>query len=140
MRVEMAGRRRQIRRLHRIAAGELDDVEGLHQLQQVAVVVEVAGAPPAIEIGDVRRRGDRAEIDVVVAEGQVVLRIARMERELPGRLGDMLQHEFARQADAGAISLNLGPCCFRISSRFVIQELDAEFFQDAQEALWIASS
>ena len=40
----MARCRRQIGRLHRIAADELNDVEALGEPQQVAIVLEVAGA------------------------------------------------------------------------------------------------
>src|SRR5262249_46148074 len=108
----------------------------LGQPQQVAIVLEVAGPPAVVEVGDVGRAGDRAKGDMVAAEGQVVRRVAGMERDCRRRLGDQLQDQAAVEADALAAGLNprhsASPSAWRnsmpISSRI------------RSEASWIFSS
>ena len=100
MGVEMARRRRNIRGLDRISRDEMHDVQALAELQEVAVIGEVSRPAAPVEIGDIGRAGDGAEIDVIAAEDQAALGIARMERDLRRHLGDMLHHHFAVEADA----------------------------------------
>ena len=65
--VEVADRGVDVDRLDRIAAGDVDAVEVLGELDEVAERGEVADAAAAVEVHAVRRRGDVDEAHVAAA-------------------------------------------------------------------------
>ena len=87
-RVQVADAVVQVDRLHRIAGQEVDGVERLRQAEQVLVVLPVADAPAAVQVGHVRRAADGPERHPVAAELEVVGRVPGVERERRRRRPD----------------------------------------------------
>jgi hypothetical protein len=63
----------QIDRLHDDAALPVQDTECVDQAQNVAERLDVAVAPAFLQIVDMRRAGDGAEVDDVAADVQVAV-------------------------------------------------------------------
>ena len=131
--VEMADRRVDIDRLHRVSAGEMDAVEILRQLHQIAVVGPVAGPPPALDVGTVRRRRDVTEHHVPSADGDLAVGIARRQREFGRRLADHLHDQIA--AHAHILAVDDAARVAQDSDRIGMQELDADFLQHPHSAI-----
>ena len=92
--VEMPGRNGEVLRRHQRAAGRVQRVERLVQLDQLDLRSRIrAGTAAAFEIGRVRRAAHWSEVDVVAADDQVALGIAGVHVELRWRLGDHLLHQ-----------------------------------------------
>ena len=76
---EVAHRRVDVDRLDRIAAGRVEDVVHLRELQEIAEVLLVAGPAATVEVGAVRRRRHLREDQIVAAEAHIVRRVARVD-------------------------------------------------------------
>jgi hypothetical protein len=129
-RVQMARRRRQVHGLDRIAAHEMDDVEGLRQADQVAVILEVAVAPAALQVGDVGRAADGGEGDVVGADGQVARRVARVQGEAGRGITQRRLDQAAVEAHSLGARFDAGARLFEDVARFGVQEVHADLFED----------
>ena len=93
--VEMAGRDRQIHRLHHHAALPVQAAELLGDFQNVAKRRNIAIAPPPVAVGNMRRAIDRAEIDDIAANMQVARRVARVKHEFFRRKAAEMLHDIA---------------------------------------------
>ena len=107
MAVEVADRGVDVDRLDRVAAGEVDAVEVLRELHEVAEAFAVAGPPAAVEVHGVRRAGHIDEEHRVAADRHPALGVARRDVELPRRLLDLLHHKGAIHAHALRIHVDV---------------------------------
>ena len=133
--VEVAHRGVNIQRLHRVAAGEVDAVEVLGELEEVPVALAVADAPAAVEVRAVGRARHVAEDDVPPADGDPPLRVAGGDGELGRRELHLLHHELAVHAHVGAVRARLAPGGGENRASLLVQELDADLFQDPHRAV-----
>ena len=69
---------------------QVDDVERVRQLHEVAEVLVVSGAAAAVEIGDEGRPADKAEVDDVAAVGERLRGVAGLDGERRRRQRDVL--------------------------------------------------
>jgi hypothetical protein len=74
----------QVGRLHRVAAGHVDDVEGLRQSYQVAVVFLCSGPAAVVLVGAVGSGCNLREGEIASADADIALGIARMQGERAG--------------------------------------------------------
>jgi hypothetical protein len=123
---------RQIDRLHRIAADQVRDVQALGELDQIAVVDEVAGAPATLEIGHVGGAADHGEVDPVLADPGVTLGIAGVQGEGAGRRPDPLLDECRIEAHARPRRLDLAAGLGEDRARLRQQEIHADLGEHPQ--------
>jgi len=72
---------------------------------------------------------------MIAADDDIVIGIARVQRELRGRLFHLLHHQLARefhQRRGQGFAVDRTARAFEHLNRFVVIEGDAKFFQDAQ--------
>ena len=132
--VEMTDAGMEVHRLDRVAAGKMDAVEILRQLQQVGALLAGAGHLAAdLHVPVVGRRRDIAEQDIILADHQLAVGIARGQRERGRRLAHHLHHEIPVHAHQFA----LDPAAGRAEDlqRLGVQEGNADLFQDAHGAV-----
>ena len=134
-RVQMAGRGRQVDRLHRVARDHVADVQALGEPEQIAVVGEVAGDPAALEVGDVRRAADHAEIDRIAADRDVALGIAGVQGEFFGCGADPLLHESGVEAYPRPVRIDVRASLPQDVPRLRQQEIDPDLGQHAQRGV-----
>ena len=96
--VEVADRGMQIHRLDRIATGKMNAVEILGQLDEIAVAFAVAHASAALDVRAVGRRGNIAEYNVIAANYNAAVLVARGQSELRGCQRHLLHHEIPAHA------------------------------------------
>ena len=84
-----------VQRLHGITTGQVDAIEEVRQLHEIAKTLAIAHSPSAIEIGTVRRAGDVHEQHPIATDGHFARLVARDDIELRGRLSDLLQDKIA---------------------------------------------
>src|SRR5271157_6156959 len=84
----MADRGMDVDRLDRIAAPEVNHVEGLAESDEVAIILDGARPAAAGAIGGIGRAGDRAEGDMPAADRQIAGGIARVQSEFLRREPD----------------------------------------------------
>ncbi len=128
----MADRGVDVDRLDRIAAPDMDGVEHLAELDEVAVVGVVAAAPPAVAVGRVGRARHRAEGDVVAADLDVARRVAAMQGELRRRLAELALDEPAVEADALRVGVDIGARRLQQVARPVMEHVDADLLEHCQ--------
>ena len=131
--VQMADRGVNVDRLDRIAPGEMDAVEILRQLDEVAKAVHEARDLAPLKIPVIRRRGDIAKDDMLAAHRQGAVGVARGDGEFRRRAAHHLHHEILVHADGFAID-----DAARLPEdrdRLGVQEADADLRQDAHRAL-----
>ncbi len=113
-----------------IAGDEIDAVEILGELQELAVVGMVAGAAAAFHVGAIGRAAHGAEQHVRPADLRIVFRIAGMEGELRGRrFHQLLDH---RGIKAHALAGNIGTGLLQQVAGFRQSEVHADFGQHFQ--------
>ena len=98
--VEIARALRQVQRLEPRAAFVVNDVEAVHDPDEVAHVLVGARPAPAVEIARERRSGRRAEGDSIATDGKALRGITRLNVEFRG---EKWQHLF----DVGRIESDL---------------------------------
>ena len=114
------------------AAHAVDGRERLRHLREVAVVGE--GGVAALDAAPHEGRAvDAREHHVVAADVHVVGVVARLDVELPWRLGDLLQDEVGVEEDLLALDLLAGGT--EQLDSLGLHELDAELADDAPPAL-----
>ena len=120
----------EIDRLDRVAGEEVDAVEHLRQPQQVLVVGVVADASPVVDVGHVRRAGDRAERHEVATDLEVVLRIARVERELRrARWRSPRRSSPDRSEPAGSPARTVAPALASNVRDSLVEEVHPDLFE-----------
>ena len=87
-RVEMAYARVNIGRLDRIATPELHGVERLTETQKILIILVIARTTTAVTIRHIRRARNRAERDGILADHNIIFRIARVKNEALRRKTD----------------------------------------------------
>ena len=92
---QMARRDRHVHRLDHDAALPVQHAEHVGQLEDVAECLDVAIAASAFEVADVGGAGHGAEVDHVVADVQVPLRVARVQHEARRRVRELRLDELA---------------------------------------------
>jgi hypothetical protein len=104
----------------------------LRKLEEVAVVLLVAGAAAAVDVGTIGRRRHHRDDQIVAAEADIVRRIAGMDGEFRRAVRNQLEdhvaveaHPLAAFADIRAMRLHDAPC-------LVVQHVDADFPENAQ--------
>ena len=122
-------------RLDRIAAGEMDAVEILRQLQEVAEALPVARPPAAVEVHRVRWARHVDEEHLVAAHRHGVRRVARRDGEGGGGFRDLLHHERAIHAHALFGHFDVAAGLLEDVERLLVQEEDADLLQDAHGAV-----
>ncbi len=95
---EVARRHRHVDRLDHDAALPVQHAEGVGELEDVAERLEVAVAPAALAVADVRRAVDRAEIDDVAADVQVARGVTGVQHEVLGSGLELRLDELAPEA------------------------------------------
>ena len=129
--VEMPDRSVDIDGLDRITARHMDAVEVLRQLDQVLKCRARADLAANVQIGIVRRRGHVDEQHVLAANSDRLLGVARRDRELGGGLLHLFHHEGTIHPYPDVTFLHDAACAFQDFARLVMQEVDADLFQDA---------
>ena len=128
----MAYRSVQIHRLHRITAGQVDDVVALRQLDQVAEILLVARAPAVVHVRAIGRAGDLGKRQIFAANVYIAFRVARVQREL-GRAGfDGLQNQIAVKTHPFRAGFDISPGFFQDGTCTFVHEIHAHFFQNLQ--------
>ncbi len=90
--LQVADVNRDVLRLGR-AAEDVNDLEVLAQLDQIAEILERSRPPPARGVHDVGRPGGRSECDATVRQRHVALRIHRMQSDVVRRRGERGAHQ-----------------------------------------------
>ncbi len=129
---QMADRRVNVDRLYWIAAGHLQDVVRLSELEEVAVVLLIARAAAAIGVGAVWRRAHLGENDVVAAKSQIVRRIARVNGELGGCMGDQFEDHVRVEADAQLAFPHIRAMRLHDDARLVMENVHADLPQEPE--------
>ena len=123
---------RQIERGEGADPHDVDDVEHLFELHEVAELGIGPGSPPPVEIAGEGRPGDRREVDGVATHLDVARRIARMEGE-DGRCGgDRLLHKARFQENHLRGLVHAGACLFQKTAGLAIENLHAEFVENPE--------
>ena len=133
--VEMARIRRHFDRRADLVAEHVDAIEMLRQPDEVLVVAQVSGAPPALHVVHVGRPGDEREVDRVAAEMDRVDRVARGQRVGRRRGLQRLGHQPAVEPHGLRRVIDLGACLLEQRQRARAHRLDAEIFQNVQRGL-----
>ena len=94
---QVAGRDRHVHRLDHDAALPVQDAERVGELEDIAERLDVAVAPSALLVADVRSAGHRTEVDDVVADVQVARRVTRVQHEALGRVRELRLDQLAPQ-------------------------------------------
>ena len=128
----MAHRGMQVHRLDRIAAGAMDDVVALCQFHQVAKVLLVARAPPALHVRAVGWAGYLCKGQVVATDADIALRVTRMQGEFGGASFNGLQNQMAVKAHALGAFAHIGTGFFQNLARVGVHEVHAHFFQNGE--------
>ena len=127
--VEMAHRGVDVHRLHRIAAGHVDAVEVLGELEKIPVALTIPDPPPAVEVRAVRRARHVDEDHVAPADGDCPLGVSRGDGELRGREPHLLHHEPAVHAHVGAARVRLAARRLQDVAGLLVQELDPDLLE-----------
>ena len=133
-RLEMPDRAVDVDRFDGVPAGEVDRVQRLHQPQQVAEVVAVAGATTTVEIGHVGGAGHRAERQMVAADREMVGRVGGVQRELAGCGGDDRGDHLGIEAHH-LVVVQRGAGAGEQRSRLGVEDLHPDLAQDSQRGL-----
>ena len=127
--IEMARLSVEIDRSNGYAAAQMQDVQALHQLDEVLVVGKVSGPTTVVEIAGIGRPANGVEGNMVAAEGHGAIAIAWCQCEFGRRLGDLFldqatveAHQAGRKIDIGTRSLQAFECG-------IGEEFDTQFFQ-----------
>ena len=132
--VEMAHRGVKVHRLDRVAAGEMDAVEILRELEQRAALLARAGHLAAdLHVPVVGRRRDVAEQDMAPAHGDPAVRVARGDVPLRGAFRHHLHHQGAVHADHLTVHVAAGAA--QDLHRVGVQKGDADLLEDAHGAV-----
>ena len=107
--LEVADVGRDVERLHRAACRQVADVEALGQADEVAEVGERSGPAPTIQARAIGRPAHGPEVDVVGAEGEIVLRIAGAGVNQRRRPGDRFRNQGPVEADAWTLAFHIRP-------------------------------
>ncbi len=97
--LEVPDRHRHVHRFDHHAALPMQDAQHVRDLEDVPECLDVAVTPAALEIRDVGRAGDRAEVDDIAADMQVPLAVARTQNEALGRMGEVRLDDVATKPD-----------------------------------------
>ena len=104
----------------------------LRELDEVAVVGEVAGATTALAVVHERWAGHEAEGHVTVADVQLLGGVARGERETLGRGGERAFDDGAIEFDGAARVVHVGTDRAQRGACSRRHQLDADLLEDAQ--------
>ena len=124
-----------IRRLHRIAAGAVDDVVDLRQFDQVAKVFLVTRTAPALHIRAIGRAGNLGKRQVLATNADIALGVARMEGEFAGAGLDAFQNQVPVQPHPVRTLAHIGPGLFEDGAGLRVHELNAQLFQHPQRGV-----
>ncbi len=123
-----------IHRRHRIAAGKVDAVEILGQLQQIAALFAISSNLLAqVQIPVVGGRRNIAKEQVVAPDRDCAVWIAWGDGELTWRLADHLHDKVA--VHPHQIALDAAPGLAQQFQRLRVEENNADFFQDPHSAI-----
>ena len=114
------------------AAGRVQLVEDLRELHQVLEVGHL-GVAADVALADERAAIHGRERHVVAADGQRLGRVAGLQLELAGRLGDLLEDELGVEADAVLILDGLAGRAQQLDG-LGEQELDSDLRDDPAPA------
>ena len=128
----MADRGVDVDRLHRIAAGAVDDVVHLRQLDEIAEVRLVSGTAAAVDIGAVGGRRDLGKEHRVAAELEIVRGVAGMHREARRRMADKFEDHVRVEAHALGVCANVGSMLLHDPPCLVMQHVDTDLLQHAE--------
>ena len=109
--IQVPRRRRQVHGLEAAAAFLVQDIEALHQANEIAHFGVAAVAAAVFDVHDVSRAADRGKHRVAVADAEVPLRITRLQSERRRGQGDELLDAIGVEEDArfGGIDCASGP-------------------------------
>ena len=128
--IEMPDRSVDIDGFHRIAAGEMDAVEILRQLDEVPVGFEITGAFAPFKVPGIGRRRDIAEQDMPAPHGNCAVGVAGGDGEFGRGAGHHLGHEIGVEADG--LAFDDAARTLEMPDRVLVQELDPDLGKDAQ--------
>ena len=111
---------------------DVDDVEMLVELDDVAGVFERAVALAAIEIGNMRRAADADKGDVIAAERDIVVGAGAAQVELRRRGAQGFGDKTAIDADHQRRLVDRRAARLEEPARLFVQNLDAQFLEHAQ--------
>ena len=122
--VQMACAGVNIHGLDRVSRGEVDTIERLCQFQKVRALLTGARHFSCFKIPVVRRRGNHAEIDMVVPKRDFAVRIARRDRERVRCFCDHLHDEVLVHEDS--LPFNANACLFEDRKSLGVEKLDPD--------------
>ena len=131
-RVEVADRGVNVDRLDRIAAPEMDRIEGLPKSEEVLVVAMIARPSSAGAIEGIGRARHGAEGDMAPADPQIARRVPRVQGEFLRREPDLRFDQRRIKSHALRARLDVGAGIFQHRARAVVQKVDPDFLQRSQ--------
>jgi hypothetical protein len=130
--VQMPALGRKLDRRTGLIADVMDDVEGLREPDEVAVVLKIARPAAAFAIVDVGRTTDGRKADRTAADGNAALRVAGRQGEGGRRLGHHLRNEAPVEPHDLGLEIHRGARPLQKLQRARAQEFNPELFQDLQ--------
>ena len=112
------------------AAGDVDALAGIGELDEIGVVFQGGFAPPPVQIVDKGRSVTRNVSNVIAADGHVLLRVSRLKGVFGRRLGHLFHDHLGREEDSFSFDPAAGLLEY-LDGRFVA-EIHAHRFQYAQ--------
>ena len=133
--IQMADAGMQVHRFYGVAAGATDDVIALGEFDQVAEVLLVASTASTLHVGAVGRAGDLGKGQILAADADVALRVARMQGEFAGAGPNSLHDQVAVKAHALDTVLHIGTGLFQNGACLHMHEVNAHLFQYRQRGV-----
>ena len=130
--VEMPDGGMQINRLDRIATGQMNNIVGLREPDQIAEIGVCSGPAAIVAVRAIGRGCDLRESDLPSADGNVALAVAGMQREGPRRMADHFHDQPPVEADPFAALADIGARCFQPLARFGKHHVHADLFKNGQ--------
>ena len=132
--LQMADMHRYVLRFGR-AAEHVNDFEALAQLDEIAKILERAGAPAARRVHDVGRSRGGRECDATVRQGDMALRVDGMQRHIARCARERARHQIAAEAHDLRRLVDLGAGVAISDARIRRQHLHALCFEHLQRGL-----
>ena len=126
---------RQVHGLEGTAGLLVDDVEALHQLQEVADFRVLARAPSVVEVVDEGGPANGSEDEVPAADAEVVIAVARAQREFAGDERELLPHQAPVDPHRAEVVHGLGAGSLQQLSASRFEEAHAAGFEDRERAV-----
>ena len=131
----MPGADRQIIRGQGLIAEKMQYIEALAQLDQLFVIFEIAAAPPACNVMDIRCARHHAEMNMPATNSQRTLRVGRGQSKNGRRAGNRRQDQAAVSPHDHRGLINIGTGSAKAGARIGTHHFDTVFFQQLQRRL-----